>query len=86
MAAGQVVARPEDAARRRIEAGGAVASEVDIHAALFNGGRRGGVAVEIISERLGFVAMEQLLVVQDFARIGVDGEGEELVAIFGRGG
>ena len=40
VAAGEVVALPEDFTRRGVEAGGAVAAEVDVHAAGLDGGRR----------------------------------------------
>ena len=86
MAAGQVVALPQDVAGGGVETGGAVAAEVNVHAARLDRGRRRRVAVDGVAEWLGIVAVKQFLVVHDFAGFGVDADGKELVAVFGRGG
>src|SRR6266852_7921095 len=71
MAATQIVPFPKDFGGRGVEAGGAIAAEVDIYAARLDRGRGRGVTIDVVAQRLRRIAMEYLFVETNFSGFGV---------------
>lgn len=86
MAAGQVIAQPKDLLRGGVQAGGPIAAEMDIDAAMFNDRGRGGVGIDIIAQRFRGLAVEDLLVAESFSGGGIDADDKEVMAIGSGGG
>ena len=86
MAAGEVGAAPEFLEGGGVEAGGAVAAEVEVDAAGFEEAGAGGVGVEGVAEGFGVFAGEEFDLVEDFAGGALEAVGPEFAAVFGGGG
>src|SRR5262249_8055253 len=83
--AGEIAAEPQDLARCRVQAAGAVAAEMDVEPAFFDHRRRAGVAVIWMTIRRLRVG-ENLDVVDDIPRVAIDTYREELLAVGASGG
>ena len=88
MAAGQVVPFPEHLAGGGVQTRRAKAAEVDIDPARLDHRRRRGVTIHrgAVAERLRVVAVKHLFVEANLAGLGIHADGEEVMAILGRGG
>src|SRR4029079_14811660 len=85
MLTGQIAPLPDDFAALGIEAGRAVATEMDVDASRFDRRRARGIAVQGIAQRKDLLVVPEVNIVEYFARVLIDADRVVLRPVFRRG-